>query len=99
MQKLISKNNVVANSNLLAGIALGTVSTYVPFALTFSLSRFAHLTAQSFSTSNGAIAGLGLAAVIIASVAIYDCRKSTKSMLGVASVVFAILGVFVSLTV
>jgi hypothetical protein len=97
----IGKNYVqlVANKNIVSGVALGAVSTYFPFALTFTLTRLAHISAASFGGSDGTLAGLGVAATLLAVIAIYDARKSTRSLLVLASVIFAMLGVLVSLTV
>jgi hypothetical protein len=99
--KIISKSRfqLIVNSNILSGVALGAVSTYCPFSLGFTLARYAHLSASSFDGAGSTLAGLGVAATVLAAIAIYDARKSTKSLMVMAAAIFAMLGVLVSLTV
>jgi hypothetical protein len=99
--KIINKSRIqlIANSNIISGVSLGLVSTYCPFSLGFTMARFAHLSASSFSGCESTLAWLGVAATVLAAIAIYDARKSTKSLMVMAATIFAMLGVLVSLTV
>lgn len=95
MQKI---QNVGAN-NVGLGIGLALGATYLPFVASFQLSRVLGLTAAAYSGSGNLVAGFGLAATILAGIAIYDMRKSTKALLIITAIIFGMFGALASLTV
>lgn len=98
MQNTNSINAGLSNKIVL-GVSAAVAASYVPFAITFSLSRAAHLTSASCAGFESLVAGFGLTAVILSAIAVYDARNSAKGSLLIAGVIFAMLGVAVSLTV
>jgi hypothetical protein len=93
--------NILNNGaiKIAAGLAAGMVGCYVPFAGSFSLARLAHLNAGSVSGFEAVIAGAGLSACIMGVIAIYDSRGSLKAVSTIGVVLFALVGLLVSLTV
>jgi hypothetical protein len=82
-----------------AGVAVAMVGCYVPFAGSFTLARMTHLNAGSISGFEAVIAGAGLSACVMGVIAIYDSRRSLKAVSTIAAVLFALVGLLVSLTV
>jgi hypothetical protein len=94
--------NTLLNSEpakIVAGVSVGLVGCYVPFASAFYLCRMANLSAASVSDFASVIAGAGLAACVMGIIAVYDSRRSLKLVAGIAALMMMLIGVLVSLTV
>jgi hypothetical protein len=100
LQKLVV-TSVLNNQPVktIAGVSVGLVGCYIPFAASFCLARMAHLNAASIAGFEGVIAGAGIAACLMGIIAIYDSRNSLKNVAVIGGVLFSMVGLLVSLTV
>lgn len=100
-EKTASLSNRFMNTeaaNVLAGISLGAVGCYVPFAGSLALAQTLHLNAASVAGHDILIYIVGLVCCVIAAVTAYHARNSVKLLCALSVVTMTIVGALVSLT-
>lgn len=95
--KLEQKIAQLANNQVVLGVGVAGVASYIPFAASFMLARYAHLTGAYYGSSSSLIAQFGFIAALLSAIAIYDARGSVRSVAVLTGSVFAMMGVVISM--
>lgn len=86
-------------AKVLAGVSLGAIGCYVPFASSFALAQCAHLNAASVAGYGMLISIAGLVGSILTAIAVYHARKSLKLLCALTFTMMTLIGALVSFTI